>query len=351
MKIRKKHTKYSRSRSSSSSDDGKSRKTAVKREPSTKSTRSRPHKQWFQVDRFDGTTAWHPFAERFRFCARANGWDETEQASQLQACLRGMAAQILCYGKAKDWTFAELFAKLEDRFGSDDRSDEYLARLETRKRGHKETLQQLCHGVEELVALSYPGPRTAHSDRFAVTSFLRALDDPELAGKVRDKRPQTLDEAFKMAQMFESFRTATVGGKGHDDERKSGREAHARVATTSDNETANNRDGQTKPSATEQKLLQEIQSMKEEMGRLRTRVATERPVLRTPPVAPNAPLPGGWLPPLPMYPPFTSVPPPPLPTAGFAASGARKLRWIERESQFRRARRDDRDGAEVLRSG
>ena len=53
----------------------------------------------------------------------------TEQAAQLQACLKGMAAQILCYGKAKDWSFAELFAKLEDRFRSDDRSDEYLAKL------------------------------------------------------------------------------------------------------------------------------------------------------------------------------------------------------------------------------
>ena len=306
----KKHTKYSRSRSSSGSDSDRPKRITVKRESSTKSVKYRPHKQWFQVDRFDGTTAWHPFAERFRFCARANGWDETEQASQLQACLRGMAAQILCYGKAKDWTFPELFAKLEDRFGSDDRSDEYLARLETRKRGHKETLQQLCHGVEELVALSYPGPRTAHSDRFAVTSFLRALDDPELAGKVRDKRPQTLDEAFKMAQMFESFRAATTGGKSHDDERKGGREAHARVATASENETANHKSEPTKPSATEQKLLQEIQSMKEEMSRLKARTSVERGPQAAPPPLFSAPMPSGWPSTPPLFPPLTSVPPP-----------------------------------------
>ena len=82
-----------------------------------------------------------------------------------------MAAQILCYGKNKEWSFRELYAKLEDRFGSDDRSDEYLAKLESRRRGAKESLQQLCHGIEELVALSYPGPKTAHSDRFAIMSF------------------------------------------------------------------------------------------------------------------------------------------------------------------------------------
>ena len=101
----------------------------------------RPHRQWFQVDRFDGSTPWRPFAERFTFCAKMNGWDLKEQAAQLQSCLKGMAAQVLCYGKSQDWTFTELFAKLEDRFGSDDRSDEFLAKLETRKRGAKETLQ------------------------------------------------------------------------------------------------------------------------------------------------------------------------------------------------------------------
>ena len=173
----------------------------------------RPHKQWFTVDRFDGSTPWLPFAERFRFCAKMNGWDELEKAAQLQSSLKGMAAQILCYGKRREWTFAELFEKLEDRFGSEDRADEFLAKLETRTRGPKETIQHLCHGIEELVALAYPGPRTTHSDRFAVSAFLRALDDAELAGKIRDKRPPTLDDASKLAQMYESFECANTCGR------------------------------------------------------------------------------------------------------------------------------------------
>ena len=68
-----------------------------------------------------------------------NGWDENEQCAQLQSCLKGMAAQLLCYGKARDWTFDELFSKLEDRFGTEDRSDEFVSKLETRRRGSKET--------------------------------------------------------------------------------------------------------------------------------------------------------------------------------------------------------------------
>ena len=160
------------SKRSSRKHDDREKTRAKKERRSPTPMPKRPHRQWFPVDRFDGTTPWRPFAECFHFCAKANGWGEAEKGAQLQSCLKGMAAQILCYGKNREWTFRELYAKLEDRFGSDDRSDEYLAKLETRRRGAKESLQQLCHGIEELVALAYPGPKTVHSDRFAITSFL-----------------------------------------------------------------------------------------------------------------------------------------------------------------------------------
>ena len=182
-----------------------------------------------------------------------------------------MAAQLLCSGESQDWTFTELFAKLEDRFGNDDRADEYLARLETRKRGQKESLQQLCHGIEELVALAYPGPRTTHSDRFAVTSFLRALDDIELAGKVRDKRPQTLDEAYKTAQMFESFQAANTGGKSRDEGRRRDREDHqVMVVSSRDESKARNQKASDLDSRTEfQKAMEDaIKDLREQIARL-----------------------------------------------------------------------------------
>ena len=211
-----------RARSPSQSVDGakSNEEKRAAREPSAVATPPRPFKLWFKADKFDGSSAWRPFAERFRFCARVNGWDAEEQCLQLQACLHGMAAQVLCYGKSGEWTFEELFNKLEGRFGTEDRADEFLAKLETRKRGANETLQHLYHDIEKLVALSCPGPPSAHSDRYAVWWFLRALGDAELAEKVRDKQPKTLDEAFKMAQRFESFRVAIAGGKARGGDRE-----------------------------------------------------------------------------------------------------------------------------------
>ena len=324
----KKHVQKSRERSregQKKKEDKKSRASS-KEEKKAKKERSvtpvkRPHRQWFQVDRFDGSTPWRPFAERFSFCAKMNGWDLKEQAAQLQSCLKGMAAQVLCYGKSQDWTFTELFMKLEDRFGSDDRSDEFLAKLETRKRGAKETLQQLCHGIEELVALAYPGPRSAHSDRFAVTSFLRALDDVEVAGKVRDKRPQTLDEAFRLAQMYDSFRTANNGGSFHDEERRGTKDKQARAVSATEEASVQQKNTGEKLSALEQKVVVEFQAMKNELDALR----------KMPPSGPAPSANVAWLGPPPSmpwptvqqsYPPMLPAPPPSFPTNPLYGGGA-----------------------------
>ena len=274
----------------------------------------RPHKLWFNVDRFDGTTPWRPFAERFRFCAKANGWSDGEKCAQLQSCLKGMAAQILCYGKNKEWSFRELYAKLEDRFGSDDRSDEYLAKLESRRRGAKESLQQLCHGIEELVALSYPGPKTAHSDRFAIMSFLRALNDAELAGKIRDKRPKTLDEAFKWAQMYDSFRAANTEIGPYDEVRK-GRDAHAKVAAASGDD--DQRVASKEAAASEQRIMSELKALRDEVNTSQSRQIQNSPVFASNPPVFATPVTPLWSPPPQSYAPPPSMPslapyPPPL---------------------------------------
>ena len=56
--------------------------------------------------------------------------------------------------------------------------------------------------------------------------------------------------------------------------------------------------------------------MKEEMSRLKTMASADRPTRAAPPLVMSAPVQSGWQPSLPVYPPFTSMPPPPLPTTG-----------------------------------
>ena len=217
-----------------------------------------------------------------------------------------MAAQILCYGKNKEWSYRELYAKLEDRFGSDDRSDEYLAKLETRRRGAKETLQQLCHSIEELVALAYPGPKTVHSDRFAITSFLRALNDAELSGKIRDKQPKTLDEAFRWAQMFDSFRAANSESGPYDEVRK-GRDGHAKAAVASGGEETRNI-APKNAAASEQRILSELKALRDEVNTSQTRQLQNQPTFVTNPQVFATPLAPTWVTPQPAFTPSANVP-------------------------------------------
>jgi len=56
--------------------------------------------------------------------------------------------------------------------------------------------------------LAYPGERSKMADRLAKEYFIIALDDPKLEFQVREKEPQTLDSALKIAQRLEMFKNA-----------------------------------------------------------------------------------------------------------------------------------------------
>ena len=73
----------------------------------------------------------------------------------------------------------------------------------------EEKLQKLAQDVQRLMALAYPGEKSALSEHIARDAFLSALDDPELELKIREREPDNLDVAVKLAQRFEVFK-ATV---------------------------------------------------------------------------------------------------------------------------------------------
>jgi predicted aspartyl protease len=58
------------------------------------------------------------------------------------------------------------------------------------------------------MTLAYPGERSGLSEHIARDMFLAALEDPDMELKIREKEPQTLDEAVKFAQRFEVYKGA-----------------------------------------------------------------------------------------------------------------------------------------------
>jgi len=58
------------------------------------------------------------------------------------------------------------------------------------------------------MALAYPGEKSRMSENIARDSFLTALNDPELELKIREREVASFDEALKIAQRLEVFKSA-----------------------------------------------------------------------------------------------------------------------------------------------
>ena len=144
------------------------------------------------------------FLEHFYTCAKYNRWDEEDMFVQLKLCLKGNAAGLLKDCRQDVRTFAALEAKIKQRFDAKGREVSFRAQLRARRRGKGEMLQELYIAIGELVHSAYPGRSSEHRDVIACDAFLDALDDAALEQRVRDKMPDNLDEAYRLAVVMES---------------------------------------------------------------------------------------------------------------------------------------------------
>ena len=85
----------------------------------------------------------------------------------------------------------------------------YRNELRCRCRREGESLRELAQNIQGLMTLAYPGKGDSHiGQHIAMDSFLTALANPDLQMKVRDRDPDTLEEAVKLALRFETTRSA-----------------------------------------------------------------------------------------------------------------------------------------------
>jgi hypothetical protein len=162
---------------------------------------SSPRRKPAKPDRYDGTGSVEAFLEQFRTCAQYNRWDEEDKYVQLKLCLRGSAVGLL---KEDVTTFEALQGKLQQRFNAKGREVSFRAQLRARRRQRGETLQDLYINIGDLMHHAYPGKPTEHRDSIAIDAFIDALDDAGLEQRVRDKMPENLDDAYKLAVIMEA---------------------------------------------------------------------------------------------------------------------------------------------------
>ena len=80
-----------------------------------------------------------------------------------------------------------------------------MAELRQRRRGTKETIQELGQTIRDLTALAYPDFDEDGQDRLARGHFLDAILDARVREGLFRAQPRTLDEAIEAALNVEAF--------------------------------------------------------------------------------------------------------------------------------------------------
>src|SRR6218665_163693 len=186
----------------------------------TSSAATTPRHSWIKLGTFNGRTAVEAFIRKFEVCSDNNGWSAEEKLNHLTCALTEPANQLLWeFDSATVHTCEDLIKRLRARYGGSDQTALYQTQLNTRRQKDGEEIGSLVQDIRRLMILAYPGPTTTHSEIISTRAFIDALRNKELAMKVREREPTSLDNAYNLAMKLEGYQKAELKSSDSDDRR------------------------------------------------------------------------------------------------------------------------------------
>jgi len=144
-------------------------------------------------------------------CAEHNKWTKAEKLVYLHSSLDKDVANVLWdYDKDVTNSLSGLTKILESRYGGKSFADKHRIELRNRRRKKGESISNLHVDIRRLAALAFPKVERKARESIACDHFLDALDDPELALKIRERQPSDLDAALRIALQLEVWTTDTT---------------------------------------------------------------------------------------------------------------------------------------------
>ena len=277
--------------------DGEKYRKRPKAERQNK-TDNRRRKDYLKLDRYDGSTALETFRIQFETCSEYNGWSEFDRLAQLKAALRGSAAQVLL-GDGEPVTCQELWADLQQNFGTSGHEAQFKSQLKVRRRQKGESLRSLYQDINRLTLQAYPDSRGKLREKLAVEAFIVGLNNSELGFQVRNMSLADLQGAYRMALMLESNRSLVERADESKERKKDGRYDVSARAVAEDESDLIQRVRRLEERWSEQKAAQpekkdskdvtSIESKVFELERELDRVKTGQAVVTQPNVSTNRP--------------------------------------------------------------
>ena len=102
-------------------------------------------------------------------------------------------------------SLSKLTTLLRSRFSGSCQAEQCKIDLKLRRRKPGESLTSLHRDIRRLMALAYPKLERRARESIASECFLDALDDPDMALKVRERAQADLDETLATAMRLEAW--------------------------------------------------------------------------------------------------------------------------------------------------
>jgi len=127
----------------------------------------------------------------------SNRWSNADKLAHLTAALTGDAGQVFWdIDDTEIDTVDKLSTLLRNRYGGTRQTDKYRMELRLRRRRHGESLSNLYQDIHRLMALAHPSLPHEARETIACDYYIDALGDADLALKVRERVPASLDDLF-----------------------------------------------------------------------------------------------------------------------------------------------------------
>jgi len=167
-------------------------------------------KHLLKPPKFDGQTSFETFWAQFTNCAEHNMWSKPQKSVYLKSSLDNDVANILWdYDKDEISSLSGLTRILKNRYGGKSFTEKHRIELRNRRRRPDESISNLHVDIRRLAALAFPNVKRKARESIACDHFLDALDNPDLALKIRERQPSSLDSALRIALQLEVWTTDT----------------------------------------------------------------------------------------------------------------------------------------------
>jgi len=143
---------------------------------------------------------------------------ERDKLAFLKGALTGNAAQVLWdTDRSTTNSLKKLVAVLKSRYSGERQAEKYRAELQIWRRKNQESLSELHQDIRRLTVLAYPKLTAEAREQIGCDHFTNALGDPDFVLKVKERAPQSLDEALCIALRLEAWAKSVKTDKKEDE--------------------------------------------------------------------------------------------------------------------------------------